>query len=95
MGIGQTIFQLFQYAFTAYYIAIFYYVIMSWVPALGENAVGEFVHKIVNPYVEVFRKIIPPLGMIDISVIFALIAFRFIQMLALNGLATVLSTLGI
>lgn len=59
-------------------IVIFIYILMSWVPSMRENAFGQIVGKIAEPYLAFFRRFIPPLGMIDISPIVALIALSFI-----------------
>lgn len=62
-----------------YRIVIFIYILMSWVPSMRENAIGQFIGKIAEPYLDFFRKFIPPLGMIDFSPIIALIALSFIS----------------
>ncbi|MCL6456776.1 MAG: YggT family protein [Gorillibacterium sp.] len=51
---------------------------MSWLPNVRESSVGAFLGKIVEPYLSPFRKIIPPIGFIDISSLIALIAFRYV-----------------
>ncbi|GED18585.1 MULTISPECIES: YggT family protein [Kurthia] len=67
-------------AFEIYFYVIIAYVLMSWLPALQESTFGQVIGKIVEPYLEIFRKIIPPIGMIDISPIVAIIALNFIQL---------------
>lgn len=62
-----------------YRIVIFIYILMSWVPSMRENAFGQFIGKIAEPYLGFFRRFIPPLGMIDISPIVALIALSLIS----------------
>lgn len=62
-----------------YRIVIFIYILMSWVPSMRENVFGQFIGKIAEPYLGFFRRFIPPLGMIDISPIVALIALSFIS----------------
>lgn len=52
---------------------------MSWVPNARESGFGQMLGRIVEPYLEPFRKIIPPLGMIDISPIVAIIALRLAE----------------
>ena len=66
-------------AFQIYSFAIIIYILMSWLPGLQESKFGEILAKIVEPYLSIFRKIIPPIGMIDISPIVALLALNFIQ----------------
>lgn len=67
-------------AFEMYFYVIIAYVLMSWLPALQGSTFGQVIGKIVEPYLEIFRKIIPPIGMIDISPIVAIIALNFIQL---------------
>jgi uncharacterized protein YggT (Ycf19 family) len=55
------------------------YVLLSWLPAARDSFIGEFLGKLVDPYLSVFRRFIPAIGgMIDISPIIALIALRFV-----------------
>lgn len=63
--------------------ALIIYILMSWFPNARESSIGQFLAKICEPYLEPFRRIIPPLGMIDISPIVAIIVLRF----ATTGLA--------
>lgn len=79
----------------AYYFAMLYYIISSWIPALQTNAIGRFVEKIVDPYLAIFRKFIPPLGMIDISPILAFIAYNFLSGYLLDGVYYVLKIIGL
>ena len=82
-------------AFNLFYFAMFLYIISSWFPKLRESQFMQVVAKIVEPYLSIFRKIIPPLGMIDLSPIVGIILFRFISDFALNGLRTVLTFIGL
>lgn len=72
IGILDTIFTIYQFM-------IFGYILMSWIPSLQQSAIGEFLGTLVEPYLGVFRKIIPPIGMIDISPIIALFALQYIK----------------
>ncbi len=73
-------------AFQIYFFLIIIYVLMSWIPGLRESSFGELVEKVVEPYLGIFRSIIPPLGMIDFSPIVALLALNLIQ----SGVYTIL-----
>ena len=55
------------------------YFFTSWVPSFRESKVGEFLGKIYEPFLEPFRKIIPPIGIIDISSIAAIIVLMLFQ----------------
>lgn len=78
-----------------YYFAMLFYIISSWIPPLRENALGRFVEKIVNPYLDIFRKVIPPIGMIDISPIVAFFVYGFITRYLLEGVRFILITIGV
>jgi YggT family protein len=73
-----------------YSFAIIVFILLSWFPGARESGFGQFLAKICDPYLEPFRKIIPPLGMIDISPIVAILALRFAQ----QGVASLANMLG-
>lgn len=64
--------------------ALIIYIFMSWFPGARESSFGEMLGKICEPYLELFRRFIPPLGMIDFSPIVAIIVLT----LARTGLIT-------
>lgn len=63
----------------AYCMVIFIYILMSWFP-LGSGIVGDvyrFLGKLCDPYLDVFRRFIPPIGgMIDVSPIVVLLVLQ-------------------
>lgn len=79
------------YIIQIYFYAIIFYVLSSWIPPLHESRFGQFVGRFVEPYLNFFRRFIPPIGMIDLSPIIALIAYNWlIATFAYNGLAALL-----
>ncbi|AVQ36440.1 YggT family protein [Staphylococcus kloosii] len=74
-----TIFHFILLLVQIYYFGMIIYFFMSWLPNARENAFGQFLAKIYEPFLEPFRKIIPPIGMIDISSIAAIIALVLFQ----------------
>lgn len=64
-------------ALTYYSFLIIIYIFMSWVPGARESQIGLFIGALCEPFLAQFRKIIPPLGMIDISPLVAIIALNF------------------
>ena len=58
------------------------YILMSWFPNARESNFGMMIGRLVEPFLEPFRRIIPPLGMIDISPLVALLALN----MAVNGI---------
>ncbi|MER1955902.1 MAG: YggT family protein [Solibacillus sp.] len=73
------IFGVISTAFLIYRYMLIGYILMSWIPALQESAVGRFLEKVCEPYLGFFRKFIPPIGMIDISPIVGLFVLYFIE----------------
>lgn len=73
---GIFVLNLVNLCFTIYSYMLFAYILMSWLPNLRESSIGELLGKFVEPILSPFRRIIPPLGMLDISPIVAIIALR-------------------
>jgi YggT family protein len=65
--------------FLVYLILIFIRILLSWIPRMPYypwlRASVDFVHQVVDPYLNIFRRVIPPLGgggfALDISPILA------------------------
>ena len=85
-----TLFYFLSELISIYSYALIIYILMSWFPNARETAIGKFFAKICEPYLEPFRRIIPPIGMIDISPIVAIFVLRF----AVSGLAQVFQWIG-
>lgn len=84
------IFSLIDTLFHLYNFALIIYILMSWVPGSRESSFGIFLANICEPYLEPFRKIIPPLGMIDISPIVAIFVLQFARYSGLPVLKSLL-----
>lgn len=62
-----------------YTFLIIGYVLLSWLPNARDSFIGQLLGKIVEPYLSVFRRFIPPIGgMLDISPFIAVLALSFI-----------------
>ncbi|MGM0750352.1 MAG: YggT family protein [Bacillota bacterium] len=59
--------------------ALIIYILMSWFPNARETAIGQFLARICEPYLEPFRRFVPSIGMIDISPIVAFIVLNLAQ----------------
>ncbi|CAH2713338.1 hypothetical protein BACCIP111895_00473 [Neobacillus rhizosphaerae] len=79
------IFAILQQVITIYSYALIVYILMSWFPNARESSIGQLLGRICEPYLEPFRKIIPPIGMMDISPIVAFLVLN----LASSGLSKV------
>jgi YggT family protein len=73
--------------FLVYLILIFVRILLSWIPRLPYNpllhAVVTFVHDVTNPYLRVFRRVLPPVGgggfALDLSPIVAIIVLYILR----------------
>jgi len=76
-----------------YEILIIVYVLLSWLPASGAVfEVRRALGGIVEPYLGLFRRIVPTMGMIDISPIVGLLV---LQLLVEPLLRTLLRSIGL
>lgn len=54
--------------------------ILSWV-SQGQNPIEYVLHQLTEPFLAPIRKVIPPIGGLDLSVLVAIIALQFLQLL--------------
>lgn len=76
--------------FQVYSIMLFVRILSSWLPQLQDYKAMQFVRFYTDPYLNVFRRIIPPLGMIDISPIIAFLCLSFIEKILMSLLLSVI-----
>ena len=60
------------------WVMMFIAMIMSWIDPTRRFPITRFAYDVVDPVVEPIRKIIPPIGMLDISFIIAFILLRMV-----------------
>jgi len=79
---------------TVYIILIFAYILTSLVFSMGgripyakwSSAVLGFLRDVVEPYLGLFRRFIPPIGPIDVSPIVAILVLQIVGRLIINAL---------
>lgn len=83
--------------FFVYYIFILARIIMSWLPVPNNEilrSIWEIIHKITEPYLAIFRKILPPLmmggGGFDFSPIVAIIVLEVLKRIIFSIIGAVL-----
>ncbi|EMM2264778.1 YggT family protein [Pseudomonas aeruginosa] len=94
-GVGGFIMQLLIWsiiAVTSLFLKVFFFaliisVILSWVAPGSYNPGAQLVNQICEPLLMPFRKLLPSLGGLDLSPIFAFLALKLIDMLVINNLA--------
>ena len=65
--------------FTLLSLAILTRVLLSWVRVSPYHPAAEFLYQITEPILAPLRRIIPPVGMMDISPIIAMLLLQIIQ----------------
>ena len=71
-----------KYLFNVFTILIFAKIIASWIPQLAQSRLMHFVNTLTDPYLNLFRRFIPPIGgTLDISPIVAIFALKFVEYL--------------
>lgn len=65
--------------FQVYTIMLFARILGSWIPELQQYKLFQFISYYTDPYLNLFRKVIPPIGMMDISPIFAFLALSLLK----------------
>ena len=78
--------------FLVYLILIFIRILLSWIPRLPYNrylrAVVDFVHQVTDPYLNLFRRVLPPVGgrgfALDLSPIIAVVVLLIAQTVVVN-----------
>ena len=81
--------------FSVYIVLIFIYILVNWIFAMGmrmpysryANAVLSFLRDVVEPYLRVFRRFIPSLGMFDFSPIVAILVLYFVRTIVVNAIS--------
>jgi len=72
--------QVIHFAFVAYTILLFVRILTSWVPAWQRQQWARFVAFYTDPYLNIFRRMLPPLGgTIDLSPMLAFFGLRLLE----------------
>jgi YggT family protein len=72
-----------------YFLLIFVYILMSWIRlpySIWMNRIQRFLYDVVEPYLRIFRRFIPPLGPLDISPIVAIFVLWIVSGLVIRVL---------
>lgn len=79
-----TLVTLIRNAVGFYTFLIFVRVVTSWFPNLYRYKIFVYVAKVVDPYLNLFRRLIPPIGgVLDLSPLLAFFALQLVEKLVL------------
>jgi uncharacterized protein YggT (Ycf19 family) len=81
--------------FTVYIVLIFLYILMNLLFSFGvrlpyarwSDAIVSFLRDVTEPYLRLFRRFIPPLGMFDFSPIIAIFVLYIVRTLVVNAIS--------
>src|SRR5258708_3257337 len=74
--------------FKVYTVMLFVRIRISWVPELQQYRFVQFIAFCTDPYLNLFRRFIPPLGMVDFSPIIAFMCLGVLEQLTKGFLQT-------
>ena len=62
-----------------YIYVVFAAVILSWIPDLRKYSVARWIEAVTEPVFAVVRKVLPPIGGLDLSPLLVLLALGFLR----------------
>lgn len=81
--VAQGLLALLRTVLDFYFFAILIYALLSWVAPGTYSPASQFLGRICEPVLAPLRRIIPPLGGLDLSALFAMIALQALKILLL------------
>jgi YggT family protein len=83
-----------QALFLVYILLIFVYILLNMMFSLGlrppysrwSDAVMNFLRDVCEPYLRIFRRFIPPIGMFDLTPMIAIILLYIVQTIVVNAI---------
>jgi YggT family protein len=95
LAIGRnTVADYVEAVFIVYFILIFIRILLTWVPRLPYNptlrAVVGFIEEVTDPYLNIFRRVIPPIGgggfALDLSPMLAMVLLYFVGLIVVGAI---------
>lgn len=72
-------YRLIMSAFNIYSLLLLARILLQWFPVDPYNPAVQFIARITDPFLRIFRGLLPPVGMIDFSPILAFFVLRIAQ----------------
>lgn len=72
-----------------YGLLIVIYALLTWVPRLLDTTLGRVLAKIVQPYLDFFERLIPPIANISFAPVIALLVIYFVNNYVLVWIANI------
>ncbi len=87
---SYTIIRAVNVAFEVYAVLLLIRILLSWIRHNPYQPVIRFIYETTEPYLRIFRRIIPPFSQIDFSPIIAFFVLRIIQQIVVKLLIQIL-----
>ncbi|MFN4181892.1 MAG: YggT family protein [bacterium] len=73
------------YLIGVYEVVILVRILLSWIPPLMQTSFYFFLVSITEPFLHIFRRILPPIGFMDFSPMLALLVLEAIKLFLTGG----------
>lgn len=77
----RTVHDLAQTVLQFYFVAVLIYALLSWLGPSGQGPAANLIGRLCEPLLAPVRRIVPPLGGLDLSALFVLIGLQALQIL--------------
>lgn len=92
MTVLQLLFQTISTFVSIYLVLLFIRILLTWFPNIDFfNPPFSVLAQLTDPYLNIFRRVIPPLGGLDFSAILAILVLQVIQSAVLPSVAQLLA----
>ena len=77
----MVLFQFISNIIQLYSIILVIYALLSWFPGAPESALGQMVHRLVEPFLSLFKKLPLQFAGLDFTVLVAILLLNFLERL--------------
>ena len=77
----MVVFQFISNIIQIYSIILVIYALLSWFPGAPESALGQMVHRLVEPFLSLFKKLPLQFAGLDFTVLVAILLLNFLERL--------------
>lgn len=77
----MVLFQFISNIIQIYSIILVIYALLSWFPGAPESALGQMVHRLVEPFLRLFKKLPLQFAGLDFTVLVAILLLNFLERL--------------
>lgn len=82
--------SLVDYLFKLLYLLIVVRILLSWVPRALDHPAGQAIHRLTSPILDPLRRVIPPVGGLDISPLIAILLLDVVRRVVMELLINLL-----